>query len=110
MISKDALDRKSKKELIEIVVELSERLIKLKELDTQQNASETSRTYQALGVSKDGEKYMLNFFSYDPKTKSSAFQTTLDLGSTDIAIATYQAKKYLIERIIAKAKGGKYVD
>lgn len=100
----------TKKELAEIIRELKEKLGEMKDVEQQVMATSEELKTPAIGVHRDAKgKYHLIEIGYDLEKNAAAIVTSTPLDTGDYAIASYKAKQFLIDKILNKAKGGKYV-
>lgn len=105
-----SLEQKSKKELVEIINTLTEKLKEVKQVEDKVLKVEAELKQPALGLHVDEKgHFSLVKIKYDAKSKASTVESIESLQSSDQAIALYKAKQYLVETILKKAKGGKYV-
>lgn len=103
-------EKYTKKELAAIIREMKEKLKEVKSVETRITAEATEMTLEALGVQKNEKgHYTLVKVVYDPEKKAAAFKEIVNLETGDFAIASYKAKEFLVEKILAKARGSKYV-
>lgn len=103
-------ERYTKKELAAIIRELKEKLKEMKEVEEVVTTAAEEMPFESLGVQKDESgKYSLVRVVYDPEKKAAAFKEVIPLHTHDFAIASYKAKEYLVEKILRKASGSKYV-
>jgi hypothetical protein len=105
-----SLEQRSKKELVEIIHELKEKLKEVKGVEAQATATVEELKQYGVGLYKNNKgQYFLVKLRYDQVTKAAVVEALVDLHSTDPAIATFKLKEYAVETIMRKARGGKYV-
>lgn len=94
----------------ELIKELKAKLKEMKAVEKAVKATAGTLSDKALGVHKDKEgKFHLVKINYDVEQNLAAIEKVEALQSYDYAIALHQAKIYLVEKILMKAVGGKYV-
>lgn len=103
-------ERYTKKELAAIIREMKEKLKEVKHVEEQVTAQAEDMPFEALGVQRNEKgHYSLVKVVYDPEKNAAAFKEVVNLETHDFAIASYKAKEYLVEKILRKASGSKYV-
>ena len=108
------LESKTKKELIEIIRQLKDKLIEVKDVEKQVTASKDSLTGKGMSLSFDDNKgYQLVLLGYSLNDNAANINEIVDIGTKDMDVAIFHAKKYLAEKIWNKeqmtilSKGGK---
>lgn len=91
-----ALDQRSKKELVEIIHQLQDKLKEMKQIETKVTTEEADLSRKAIGVHKDknGNYFAVNLV-YDIEKNAATIKSIDNLNTKDYAILVYQAKKYL---------------
>lgn len=98
------------KEKDELIKELKAKLKEMKTVEKELAVTAAELSSQSLGIHKDANgKYHLVEIKYDIEKNLAAIDKLEPLNTHDYAIALYQAKKFLVEKILEKARGGKYV-
>lgn len=102
-------DLRTKKELLEVVQELSAKLKEMKGTEKQLNISAAELSSPALGLHKDASgKYHIVELKYDFESKAAVITGTEALDSTDPSIASFKLKKRIILDVYLPCAGGKY--
>lgn len=92
-----------------LIKELKEKLKEMKEVEKAVEVTAANLSAPALGVHKDSKgSYHLVKINYDVEQNLAAIEKVETLSSHDFAIALFQSKKYLVEKILEKARGSKY--
>jgi len=103
-------DARTKKELEEVIKELSAELKKYKNVEKQLKADATELPFPAVGLHKDSKGgFHIVEVKFDPESKAAAVSGIVNLHSTDPSIASYKLKEYVIEGVFRKVQGGRYV-
>ena len=93
----------------DLIKELKAKLKEMQKAEKQLEATAESLEFQALGVKKnEAGKYELVIVGYDADKGLAAISEVKEL-DTSYATAAFKAQQYLIEKIMQKAKGGRYV-
>jgi hypothetical protein len=99
-VSKD-LENKTKKELIEIISQLKEKLVDMQGVEAKQEASESVMAGKGFSIIKDleGKMRLLDIsFDFDTKVAKIAKETVFPANTFEYAM--FQAKKHLVEVIM----------
>lgn len=103
-------EKYTKKELAAIIREMKAKLSEMKDVEKQVTTEASELSAPGLSIHRDEKgKFHLVKLKYDIEKNAATIEKVESLDSSDPAIATFKAKQYLVETIIAKAKGGKYV-
>ena len=98
------------KEKDDIIKELKEKLESMKSVEEQITLTAAELSQYGFGICKDSVgDYQLVKLKFDIDKNTAAIDGQDNLGK-DVAIVLYKAKQYLVETVIKKAKGGKYVE
>lgn len=104
-----SLEQRSKKELVELIHQLQDKLKELATVEKQATAKLEELKSPAIGLSKDKNGfYSLVKIKYDAEKNAAAIESIDKLDSRDEAIVVYKLKQYTVETIMRKARGGKY--
>jgi acyl-CoA-binding protein len=104
-----SLEQRSKKELVELIHQLQDKLKELANVEKQATAQLSELKSPGIGLIKDKDGYYsLVKLKYDSETKAAAVESIDKLDSRDEAIVVYKLKQYTVENIMRKARGGKY--
>lgn len=99
-MSKD-LENKTKKELIEIIHQMKDKLINMQGVEAKQEASESTLPGKGFSVIKDLEgKMRLLEISFDFNTKVAKISNEIMFPANTFESAMFQAKKHLVEVIM----------
>lgn len=95
-----ALEQRSKKELVEIIHQLQDKLKEMRGVEAQLNTEIESLNSSAVGAHKDknGNYFMVNLV-YDLDKNTAAIKSIDNLHTKDYAILVYKAKLYMGEVI-----------
>lgn len=91
-----ALEQRSKKELVEIIHQLQDKLKEMKQVEKQVTSEADLLSRKGMGVHKDknGNYFIVNLV-YDLERNAAAIKSVDNLNSKDYAILVYKAKAYL---------------
>lgn len=104
-----SLEQRPKKELVEIIQELKEKLKEMKPVEKQLTAQLDELHQPAIGLHKDESgKYHLVHIKYDLEKNAAGIEKIEDLNTHDMALALFNTNKVVAEKIMRKARGGKY--
>jgi hypothetical protein len=104
-----SLEQRSKKELVELIHQLQDKVKELAKVETQATAQLGDLIHDAIGLVKDkNEHYSLVKIKYDVDKNAAMINTVEKLDSRDQAIVLYKLKQFTVETIMRKARGGKY--
>jgi hypothetical protein len=104
-----ALEDNTKKDLAQMVRDLEAKVKELQAVEKQQSASLENLKEPAIGLSKDENgTYILVKIKYDIASKSAGIEALESTDTKDIALAFHKLKHYAGEKIMRKARGGKY--
>lgn len=104
-----AHNQMSKKELLDIIVELEQKLKEVQHIEKQVTAELTDLTKNAIGLVKDEDGfYSLVKIKFDNEKNAAAIDKLDRIETRDEAIVAYKINKFVQEEIIRKARGGKY--
>lgn len=93
-----------------LIKELKEKLKEMKAVEKAAITTAAELSSHGMGIHKDEKGYyFLVKIKYDVEKNIAAIEKLEPLNSYDYAIALFQAKKYIVEVILAKARGGRYV-
>jgi hypothetical protein len=95
-----ALEQRSKKELVEIIHQLQDKLKEMRGVEAQINTEVDTLKSPAVGAYKDknGNYFMVNLV-YDLDKNIAAIKSIDNLNTKDYAILVYKAKLYMGEVI-----------
>lgn len=93
----------------QIIKELKEKLKEMKSVETQVTSLAADLSQFGVGIHRNEKgNFVIAKLKYDAEKNAAAIESLQDLGP-DWTIAIFKAKEYLVETILAKAKGSKYV-
>lgn len=105
-----SLEQRSKKELVELIHQLQDKLKEMKPVESAITAKLEELSAPAIGLHKDSDGfYHLVKIKYDVEKNAAGIEKVEKLDSRDEAIVTYKLNQYTNETIMRKARGGKYV-
>jgi hypothetical protein len=97
------LEKKSKKELLDIIDQLREKLGGMKQVEAKQDALEQSLPGIGFSVIQDRDgKFKLIEISFDFDSKAAIIGKVVETNSNGYEYALYEAKKFLIDRVMNK--------
>lgn len=97
------LEKKSKKELLDIIDQLREKLGDMKQVEAKQDALEQSLPGIGFSVIQDRDgKFKLIEISFDFDSKAAIIGKVVETNSNGYEYALYEAKKFLIDRVMNK--------
>jgi hypothetical protein len=97
------LEKKSKKELLDIIDQLREKLGGMKQVEAKQDALEQSLPGIGFSVIQDRDgKFKLLEISFDFDSKAAIIGKVVETNSNGYEYALYEAKKFLIDRVMNK--------
>jgi hypothetical protein len=97
------LEKKSKKELLDIIEQLREKLGNMKEVEAKQGALEQNLPGIGFSVVQDRDgKFKLVEISFDFDSKAATITSVVETNSNGYEYALYEAKKFLIDRVMNK--------
>jgi hypothetical protein len=104
-----SLEQRSKKELVELIHQLQDKVKELAKVEKQATAQLAELEHNAIGLTKDkdGYYYMVKI-KYDVDKSAAMVDNVERIDSRDQAIVLYKLKQYAVETIMRKARGGKY--
>jgi hypothetical protein len=103
-----SLESKSKKELVEIISELKNKVKELKPVEASISAKLDDLEFPAVGLHKnENGEYQVVKIKYDLEKNAAAIEALSDEKNKDVALA-YQSINKIIEQMVRKARGGKY--
>ena len=97
------LEKKSKKELLDIIQQLRDKLSDMQVIEEKQDALETNLSGLGFSIIQDNnEKFKLLEISFDFDTKAAKITKVEDIYPSNYEFSLFQAKKFLIDRIMDK--------
>lgn len=103
-----SLEQRSKKELVELIHQLQQKLKEMKPVEKQLTAQLEELNSPAIGLHKDDKGvYSLVKLKFDVEKNAAGLEKIERIG-TDPAIALFNLNKFVAETIMRKARGGKY--
>lgn len=98
------LEKKSKKELLDIIDQLREKLGNMQSVEAKQEALEQSLPGIGFSVIQDrDDKFKLIEISFDFDSKAAKVTNIVEANSNGYEYALYDAKKFLIEKVMNKS-------
>jgi hypothetical protein len=105
-----ALDQRSKKELVELIHQLQDKLKEMKPVESAITAKLEELNAPGVGLFKDAEGfYHLVKLKFDVEKNAAGIEKLDRIDSKDEAIVMYKLNQYAVETIMRKTRGGKYV-
>lgn len=107
------LEKKSKKELLDVIEQLRNKLEEMQGVEAKQEALEHKLNGLGFSIVQDvNDKFHLIEISFDFNTKAAKITKSTEIMTQGYEYAMFEAKKFLIERIMNKdninhLKGGK---
>jgi hypothetical protein len=97
------LEKKSKKELVDIIQQLRDKLSDMQVVEEKQDALETNLSGIGFSIVQDeDEKFKLLEISFDFATKAAKITKVEDIHPSNYEFSLFQAKKFLIDRVMDK--------
>lgn len=91
---------KSKKELVEIIQQMSGKLIQVKDAEKKMDLEESDLRGVGMSVYKDSsDRFHLVELNYDVETGKATVKSKKALDTADYDIALYNSKKFLVQAI-----------
>lgn len=104
-----ALEDNTKKDLANMVRELQAKLLEMKPVESQLTAKLDELKLPAIGLVKDENgNYSLVKIKFDIEKNAAAIEQVENLESKDPAIASHKIKEFAMEKIVRRARGGRY--
>ena len=99
----------SKKELLELVSDMEQKIKELSHVEKRTSADLAALPHPAIGLTrdKDGYYHMVRI-KYNPETMAAMIESIDKIESRDLAIVMWKMKQEGLEKIMRKARGGKY--
>lgn len=97
------LEKKSKKELLDIIDQLRSKLGEMQQVEAKQDALENQLSGLAFSVIQDRDnKFKLLEIGFDFDTKAATINRVNEITTNGYDYALYEAKKFLVEKIMNK--------
>jgi len=97
------LEKKSKKELLDIIDQLRSKLEDMKGVESKQEALESNLNGKAFSIIQDlEEKFQLVELLFDFDTKTGKIVNVESIYPSNYEFALFQGKKYLVDNIMNK--------
>ena len=97
------LEKKSKKELIDIVDQLMGKLSQMQNVEAKQTALENSLDGTAMSIIQDREgKFQLVEVAFDFDSKAGRIKIVEQVYPSNYEFALFQAKKFLVDKVMSK--------
>jgi len=97
------LEKKSKKELLDIIDQLRSKLSEMQGVEAKHEALETSLGGKGFSIIQDeNDKFQLVHLSFDTATKAGRIEKLEEIHPSNYEFAMFQAKKYLIDAVMTK--------
>lgn len=98
------LEKKSKKELLDIIEQLREKLGEMQGVEAKQESLEQSLPGVGFSVIQDRDGlFKILEISFDFDSKAATITNVTNANSTGYDYALYDAKKFLVERVMHKS-------
>lgn len=96
------LEKKSKKELLDIIDQLRNKLEEMQNVEAKQDALESDLKGKAFSIIQDlDSKFKLVEIMFDVNTKIGKINNVLDIFPSNYEFALFQGKKYLVDNIMS---------
>jgi hypothetical protein len=97
------LEKKSKKELVDIILQLKTKLGEMQGVEAKQDALEQSLPGIGFSVIQDrDDRFKLLEIAFDFDSKAAIIGKVVETNSNGYEYALYEAKKFLIDRVMNK--------
>lgn len=97
------LEKKSKKELLDIIDQLRDKLGNMQGVEAKQEALEQSLAGTGFSIIQDSdEKFKLVEIKFDFASKAARIESVEEIYPSNYEFALFQAKKFLVDRIMSK--------
>ncbi len=97
------LEKKSKKELLDIIDQLRKKLEEMQGVEAKQESLESSLNGIGFSIIQDRDRsFKLVEIAFDFDSKAAKVITVVNTNSNGYEYALYDAKKFLIERVMNK--------
>jgi hypothetical protein len=97
------LEKKSKKELIDIVDQLMAKLSQMQNVEAKQNALEQTLDGTAVSIVVDrDDKFQLVELEFDFDSKAGRIKSVEQVYPSNYEFALFQAKKFLVDKVMNK--------
>jgi hypothetical protein len=97
------LEKKSKKELVDIILQLKAKLGEMQGVEAKQEALEQSLPGIGFSVIQDrDDRFKLLEIAFDFDSKAATINKVEEVTTNGYEYALYEAKKFLIERVMNK--------
>jgi hypothetical protein len=104
-----SLIQRSKKELVDLIHELQEKLKEVKQIETQVTTEAQELTTNGVGLVKSTDGYYsIVKLKFDVEKNAAVIDKVEKVETRDEAIVAYKVNQFMQEQIIRKARGGKY--
>lgn len=104
-----SLEQRSKKELVELIHQLQDKVKELAQVEKVITSELSQLENPAVGLTKDKDGYYhMVHIKYDVDKMSALIDNVERIDSRDQAIVLYKLKQFAVEKILRKARGGKY--
>lgn len=96
------LEKKSKKELLDIIDQLRSKLGDMQGVEAKQESLESSLPGTGFSVVQSNGKYQLVEIKFDFNSKAARIEKVEEIYPSNYEFAMFQAKKFLIDEIMNK--------
>lgn len=96
------LEKKSKKELLDIIDQLRGKLEELQGVEAKQESLESSLPGTGFSIIQSGGKFQIVEIKFDFKSKAATVGAVEEIYPSNYEFALFQAKKFLIDRVMNK--------
>jgi hypothetical protein len=96
------LEKKSKKELLDIIDQLRSKLGEMQGVEAKQGSLESNLPGVGFSIVQSGKKFQLVQIKFDFESKAARVEKVEDIYPSNYEFAMFQAKKFLIETVMSK--------
>lgn len=96
------LEKKSKKELLDIIDQLRAKLGEMQGVEAKQESLESKLPGTGFSVVQAGGKFQLVEIKFDFGSKAARVESVEEIYPSNYEFALFQAKKFLIDRVMNK--------
>lgn len=96
------LEKKSKKELLDIIDQLRAKLGEMQGVEAKQESLETSLPGTGLSIVQSKGKFQLVEIKFDFNSKAARVETVEEIYPSNYEFALFQAKKFLVDKVMNK--------
>jgi hypothetical protein len=95
------LEKKSKKELLDIIDQLRNKLGEMSGVEAKQEALEQTLAGVGFSIVQFEEKFQLVEIKFDFNSKAARIETVEEIYPSNYEFALFQAKKFLVDKVMS---------